>query len=155
MEIKYGVVPIDEFKNAPAIEVFQKMIDGKLPAPPIARPFDFLLTEISHGRAVFSGRPTENFLNPLGTVHGGYIATLLDSAMACAVHSTQPAGKGSTSIELKINFIRPVPINKGVFRAEGNLISIGRQIGVADGKLIDESGKVFAHGTTTCMIFDL
>lgn len=150
-----GLIPVEVWKQLPAIEVFRKMIAGELPGPPIAKHFDYTLSEIDHGRAVFTGRPNEHFYNPLGTIHGGFIATLLDSAMACAVHSTLPAGKGTTSVELKINFIRPVFGKTGALHAVGEVINAGRQIGVAEGKLVDDEGKIYAHGTTTCMNFDL
>lgn len=131
------------------------MIAGELPQPPIAEQFDFYLAEIENGRAVFSGVPKEDFYNPLGTAHGGYIATLLDSAMACAVHSTLEAGRGSTSVEIKINFTRPLYERAGKLEAIGETINVGKQIATAEGKLIDANGRLYAHGTTTCFIFDL
>ena len=112
-DAKFGTIPLDVWRKQSALEIFKKMIAGKLPQPPIARQFDFYLSEIETGRAVFAGAPKAEFYNPLGTAHGGYIATLLDSAMACAVHSTLEAGRGTTSVEIKINFTRPLYARAG------------------------------------------
>ncbi len=137
------------------IDVFRKMIGRELPAPPIGETFDFLLSEIEHGRAVFEGKAHAKFYNPLATTHGGFITTLLDSAMACAIHSTLDAGKGSTSVEIKVNFVRPIFEKTGTLKAVGEIVNVGRQIASAEGRLLDENGKLYAHGTTTCFIFDL
>lgn len=153
--IEYGLIPLEIWKKEKAIDVFRKMVLRELPAPPIGESFDFLLTEIENGRAVFEGKPSGKFYNPLGTIHGGFIATLLDSAMACAIHSTLEAGKASTSIEIKVNFVRPVFEKTGNLKAVGEIVNVGRQIASAEGKLIGEDGKLYAHGTTTCFIFDL
>ena len=154
-EGEYGLVSYEIWKQEKPIEVFRKMIARELPAPPISGSFDFTLSEIEPGRAIFSGYAKEDFYNPLGTVHGGFISTLLDSAMACAIHSTLEAGKGSTSVEIKINFVRPIFEKTGALRAIGEVINVGKQIASAEGKLVDENGKIYAHGTTTCFIFDL
>ncbi len=154
-KIEYGLVSYEIWKQEKPIDVFRKMIARELPAPPISQHFDFTLSEIEHGRAVFEGHAKEEFYNPLGTVHGGFISTLLDSAMACAIHSTLEAGKGSTSIEIKINFVRPIFEKTGKLFAVGETINVGKQLASAEGKLLDENGKLYAHGTTTCFIFDL
>lgn len=154
-EVTYGLIPMEIWRTEKPIEVFRKMIARELPAPPIGETFEFLLTEIEHGRAVFEGDPYAKFYNPLETIHGGFITTLLDSAMACAIHSTLEVGKGSTSIEIKVNFVRPIYEKTGTLRAIGETINVGRQIATADGKLIGADGKLYAHGTTTCFIFDL
>jgi len=153
--IKYGLIPIEIWRTEKPIDVFRKMIARELPAPPIGESFDFLLTQIETGRAVFEGKPHGKFYNPLGTIHGGFITTLLDSAMACAIHSTLEAGKGSTSVEIKVNFVRPIFEKTGSLRAVGETVNVGRQIASAEGKLIGADGKLYAHGTTTCFIFDL
>ena len=153
--INYGLIPLEIWKTEKPIEVFRKMVTRELPAPPIGESFDFLLTEIENGRAVFEGAPHGKFYNPLGTIHGGFICTLLDSAMACAIHSTLDAGKGSTSVEIKVNFVRPIFEKTGSLKAVGEIINVGRQIASAEGKLIGADGKIYAHGTTTCFIFDL
>lgn len=154
-DIKYGLIPHEIWKDEKALEVFQKIIRGELPMPPISESFDFLVTEISDGRVVFEGTPHKKFYNPLGTIHGGFISTLLDSAMATSIHSTLDAGKGLTSIEIKINFSRPIFEETGTIRAVGETIHVGKTIAAAEGKLIDADGKLYAHGTTSCYIFDL
>lgn len=154
-EIKYGLIPLEVWKREKPLDVFRKMIARELPAPPIAESFDFLLTEIENGRAVFEGEPHAKFYNPLGTIHGGFICTLLDSAMACAIHSTLEAGRGSTSVEIKVNFVRPIFEKTGALKAVGEVVNAGRQIASAEGKLIGADGKLYAHSTTTCFIFDL
>ena len=154
-DIKYGLIPLEIWRTEKPLDVFRRMIARQLPAPPIGESFDFLLKEIESGRAVFEGKPHGKFYNPLGTIHGGFITTLLDSAMACAIHSTLEAGKGSTSVEIKVNFVRPIFEQTGNLRAVGETVNVGRQIASAEGKLIGADGKLYAHGTTTCFIFDL
>ena len=153
--IKYGLIPMETWRAEKPLDVFRKMIGRELPAPPIGEHFDFTMSEIGAGRAVFEGKPHGKFYNPLGTVHGGFITTLLDSAMACAIHSTLDAGRGSTSVEIKVNFVRPIFEKTGTLRAVGEVVNVGKQIASAEGKLLDENGKLYAHGTTTCFIFDI
>ena len=155
VERTHGLIGFDIWKTEKPLEIFRKIASGEYPAPPISEHFDFGLAEVENGRVVFEGEPHAKFYNPLATIHGGFISTLLDSAMACAIHTTLDAGKGSTSVELKINFVRPVFEKTGTLRAVGEIINVGRQIASAQGKLIDASGKLYAHGTTTCFIFDL
>jgi uncharacterized protein (TIGR00369 family) len=121
---------------------------------PIAQTLDFLLVEARHGHAAFQGRPRFAHYNPLGTVHGGWFATLLDSAVGCAVHSTLPADKAYTTLELKLNIVRALTEAVPVVRAEGRLIHGGRQVATAEGRLVGPDGKLYAHATTTCLIFD-
>ncbi|HUQ49410.1 MAG TPA: PaaI family thioesterase, partial [Terriglobales bacterium] len=135
------------------MELLQAIIAGKLPAPAIARTLNYRLTEISPGHAVFTGTPTTDHYNPLSTVHGGYIATLLDSAMGCSVHSKLVAGQSYTTLEFKVNFVRPVLATTGEVRAEGTLIHLGKRSATSEGRLLDASGKLYAHATTTCLIF--
>jgi len=113
---------------------------------------DFQLVELEEGRAVFAVDPAEYHYNPIGVVHGGLAATLLDSAMGCAVHSMLPAGTGYTTLELKVNFIRAMTAETGRVRAEGKLIHLGSRTATAEGRVIDESGKLYAQATTTCLI---
>jgi uncharacterized protein (TIGR00369 family) len=129
--------------------------DGDLPPPPIATLLEFQIVEIEEGRVVFAATPDGRVYNPLGTVHGGYVCTLLDSCMGCAVHSTLKAGQGYTSVELKVNFVRPLSEATGEVRAEGKVLSAGRQIATAEGRLVDARGRLLAHGTTTCLLFPL
>lgn len=133
-------------------EFLQKIVSGELPRPPLASLMDFQIVELEEGRAVFAVHPAEYHYNPIGVVHGGLAATLLDSAMGCAVHSMLPSGSGYTTLELKVNFIRAMTKETGRVRAEGKLIHLGGRTATAEGRVIDESGKLYAHATTTCLI---
>jgi uncharacterized protein (TIGR00369 family) len=106
------------------------------------------------GVAVFQGKPMLRHYNPLGTVHGGWFCTLLDSALGCAVHTTLPAGKGYTTLEIKVNMVRPLTDAVPLVRAEGKVIHAGRQVATAEGQIVGPDGKIYAHATTTCLIFD-
>ena len=139
-------------RTLPGIEFLRKIVSGELPAPPIAYALDYALLEVEQGSAVFGIQPAESHYNPIGMVHGGIPCTLLDSAMGCAVHSTLPAGVGYTTLELKVNIIKAIGKDTGFLRAEGKLIHAGRSTAVAEGRLVDEAGKLYAHATTTCMI---
>jgi uncharacterized protein (TIGR00369 family) len=150
-----GVTPIEDVRALSGIEFLQGMLQGRFPPPPIARATDMILYRVEPGMAIFQGTPGFRFYNPLGTVHGGWISTLLDSCMGCAIHSMLDRGQGYTTAELKINFVRPVFDKTGPLRAEGRVIHFGRQIATSDGKLVDESGKLYAHGTTTCLLFPM
>ncbi|HKD25205.1 MAG TPA: PaaI family thioesterase [Xanthobacteraceae bacterium] len=137
------------------LDVLQRIADGRLPAPPIAVLLGFRPVEIENGRAVFAATPDARLYNPIGSVHGGYAATLLDTCMACAVHSTLKAGQGYTTVELKVNFVRPLSADTGEVRAEGKIIHLGRQIATAEGRLTDARGRLLAHATTTCLVWRL
>jgi uncharacterized protein (TIGR00369 family) len=115
----------------------------------------FRLIEVAEGRALFEGLPSNAFYNPIGSVHGGFAATLLDSCMGCAVHSTLPAGRGYATLEIKVNLIRPLSGSTGPVRAEGRIIHSGRTTATSEGRLTDAQGKLYAHGTTTCAVFAL
>ena len=154
-ETNFGLIPHEVWREKDSLEIFQKMIAGELPQPPIAETLDFRLAKIESGRAEFVGQSKTNYYNPLGTTHGGYIATLLDSAMGCAIQSTLAAGKGSTSLEFKVNFVRPIFEQTGRLKAVGEIINAGKQIVTAEAKLVDEAGKLYAHATTTCFVFAL
>ena len=134
------------------MEFLQKIVAGELPPPPIASLLDFELVELSEGHAIFAVVPKEYHYNPMGVVHGGLAATLLDSAIGCAVHSTLPAGAGYTTLEIKVNFVRPITADTGRVRAEAKLIHVGGRTATAEGRVIDEAGKLYAHATTTCLI---
>jgi len=134
------------------IDFLRKIAAGELPQPPIAYTLDYALLEVEPGRAVFGFKPAEIHYNPIGMVHGGIPCTLLDSAMGCAVHSTLPTGVGYTTLELKVNIVKAIGKDTGFLRAEAKLIHAGRSTAVAEGRLVDEAGKLYAHATTTCMI---
>jgi uncharacterized protein (TIGR00369 family) len=150
-----GVTPLEQVRRTSGIEFLQGMLQGRYPPPPIAGAADMILYRVEPGLAIFQGIPGFRFYNPLGTVHGGWISTLLDSCMGCAVHSMLERGQGFTTAELKINFVRPIFDKNGPLRAEGRVIHFGRQIATSEGKLVDERGKLYAHGTTTCLIFPM
>jgi uncharacterized protein (TIGR00369 family) len=149
-----GVPRPEQVAGKTGMQVFEAMFAGELPYPPIGETLDFLPVEIEPGRAVFQGRPQFRHYNPLGTVHGGWIATLLDSCVGCAVHSTLPAGKAYTTAELKINYVRPVTTRTPLLRAVGNVIHVGGRMATAEGRLVGPDGKLYAHASTTCFIFD-
>jgi len=137
------------------LALFQAMLRGELPVAHIARTLDFLLIGAERGKAVFQGTPREAHLNPMGTVHGGWFATLLDSALGCAVHSALPQGKAYTTLELKVNMIRALTPRVQRVRAEGQVIHVGGQTATADARLVGPDGKLYAHASTTCLVFDL
>ncbi|HEV2570552.1 MAG TPA: PaaI family thioesterase [Beijerinckiaceae bacterium] len=148
-----AVLPPDQLTARPGLDLLKDMIAGKIPGPPIAHTLNFTLVEVENGQVVFEGEPQFSFYNPLGTVHGGWTATLLDSAMACAVHSTLAAGQGYTTLEFKLNCVRPITKDTGLVRCEGKVINVGRTIATSEGRLIDSKGRLLAHGTETCLIF--
>ncbi|MVM36166.1 hotdog fold thioesterase [Spirosoma sp. HMF4905] len=135
------------------IEYLKGMMDGLYPAPAIANTLDMRLESVEEGKAIFSIVPQEFHYNPIGAVHGGVFCTMLDSALACAIHSTLPIGTGYTTLELKVNFIRPLTIKTGKVLAIGTLVHPGRSVATAEGRIVDEQGKLYAHATTTCMLF--
>lgn len=145
----------ETLKSMSGLEFLSAIRDGRLPQPPIARVLGFRLIEIEHSRALFEGRPTADHYNPIGSVHGGYAATLLDSCMGCAVQSTLPRGTGYTTLEFKVSLVRAITVDTGPVRAEGKVLTVGRRIGTAEGRLVDGAGKLLAHATTTCLILEL
>jgi len=149
-----GVARPEQVAGLTGLQFFQAIFDGQLPPPPIGETMDFLPIEMSAGRAVFQGTPLLRHYNPLGSVHGGWIATLLDSCVGCAVHTTLPAGKAYTTAELKINYVRAVTQRVPLLRAIGSVIHIGSRMGTAEGRLVGPDGKLYAHASTTCFIFD-
>mgnify|MGYP001199996360 CR=1 FL=1 len=136
------------------LEYLQRVFERKLPPPPIAVTLGFSGAEIEEGRAVFVAEPGEHLYNPIGVVHGGFAMTMLDSSMGCAVQSMLQAGEGYTSLDTSVNFVRPITVETGRVRCEGKVIHRGGRVATAEGRLIAEStGKLLAHGTTTCLIF--
>ncbi len=153
-EIVYGVASREQLAGKSGLEIFQAMLAGELPAPPISKTLDFILVEAEHGRVAFQGRPGIAHYNPMGAVHGGWFATLLDSALGCAVASTLPAGKAYTTAELKVNIVRPLSDKVPFVRAESRIIHGGNRMATADARLTGADGKLYAHGSTTCFVFD-
>ena len=148
----FGVSSMDQIKQLSGLDMLRAMIAGDLPAPPIAEPLGFRLIEAEKGTAVFEGTPGPHLLNPLGSVHGGYALTLIDSACGCAVHSELDAGIGYTTVETKVNFTRAIDPEGGPVRCEGRVLSRGRQIATAEAQLRSADGKLLAHGTSTLII---
>jgi uncharacterized protein (TIGR00369 family) len=137
------------------LEYIRAILEGRLPPPPMAVTMDFALAAAEQGKAVFRSRAAEFLYNPIGVVHGGFAMTLLDSAMGVAIHTTLAKGERYTTLETKVNFVRPVTIETGAVRCEATVIHRGRRVATAEGRLIAESsGKLLAHGTTTCLIED-
>lgn len=153
----WDATPVDPalLASLPGIEIIRRIARGDLPPPSMAATLGMELPEeeITEGAVVFCGRPGDHVLNPLGTVHGGFAATLLDSAMGCAVHTLLPPGVGYGTVELKVNFLRPILRDAGLVRVEGRVINAGRTLHLAEGRLIgQEDGRLYAHGTATCMV---
>lgn len=150
-----GVARPEQVAGMSGLQTLQAMLRGELPYPPIARTLDFQLMEVGEGRAVFQGTPGPSHLNPMGGVHGGWYATLLDSALGCAVHTMMPPGRGYTTAELGVNLVRAIGPKVQRVRAEGKVLHCGRQLATAEARLVGPDGTLYAHGTTTCLVFEL
>ena len=150
-----GVARRDQVAGLSGLEMLQAMLRGELPFPPIARTLDFQLVEVSSGRAVFQGTPGPGHLNPMGSIHGGWYATLLDSALGCAVNTMMPVGRGYTTAELGVNLVKGIGKDVQRVRAEGKVLHCGRQLATAEGRLYGPDGTLYAHATTTCLVFEL
>lgn len=149
----FGIIPHEDIAHFTGLELLQRVVDGIYPAPPIAARLNFVLSEVAPGRAVFRGLPGARHLNPLGTVHGGWAAAVLDSALGCAVHTLLEKGEAYTTAEFKVNLIRPITPRTGEVACEGRVIHRGRTLAVSEATLKDGSGKLLAFGTETCSIF--
>jgi uncharacterized protein (TIGR00369 family) len=149
----YGTVTADIQKAMSGLEFVQGLVDGTLPLNTIAETLGYDVTEVERGRVVVEVTPNRTHLNPSGTVHGGLAATLLDSCMGLAVQSMLEKGVGQTTVEFKISLVRPITPDTGLIKAEGFVLNCGRRIGTAEGRITDAEGRLLAHGTTTCLIF--
>lgn len=150
----FGVAP-SRGQGSTGLAFMQAMMRGEVPAPPISRTLDFVLVEVDAGRAVFQGTPQEAHYNPLGGVHGGWFATLLDSALGCAVHTVMPPGRAYTTAELHVNLVRGLSTRVPRVRAEGRVLHAGRQLATAEARLFGPDGTLYAHGSTTCLVFEI
>lgn len=150
----YGTVAADRRKEMSGLQFVQGLVDGTLPLNTIARTLGYDVTEAENGRVIVTATPNDTHLNPAGTVHGGFAATLLDSCMGLAIWSTLEKGVGQTTLEFKISLVRPITPETGLIRAEGIVLNRGRRVGTAEGRITDGKGRLLAHGTTTCLIFD-
>lgn len=148
-----SVDAIEARRKMSGIEYLRKMIAGELPRTPMSQLINFKLVEVSAGRAVLTIEADERYYNGLGISHGGMAATLLDSALGCAVNSLMPAGKIFTTLEMKINYVRPIRRETGIVRCEANVIHTGSRVATAEGRIVDGEGKTYAHATATCMLF--
>jgi len=150
-----GVATPAQVAARSGLELMRAMLAGELPYAPIAKTLDFMLLEVDEGRALFQGTPGPAHFNPMGTVHGGWYATLLDSALGCAVHTMLPAGRAYTTAEFGVNLVRAIGAKAPRVRAEGKVIHCGRQLATAEARLVGPDGTLYAHATTTCLVFDL
>jgi uncharacterized protein (TIGR00369 family) len=150
-----GIAHPDQLKGRSGLQMMQAMLAGEIPFAPIAHTLDFILLEVAEGRAVFQGTPGPAHLNPMGTVHGGWFATLLDSALGCAVHTMMPPGRAYTTAELSVNLVRALTPKVERVRAEGKVVHCGRQLATAEARLVGPDGTLYAHATTACLVFEL
>ncbi len=146
--------PADSESASSGLEFLRAMLDGTIPEPPICSTLGFRMTAAEEGRTVFEGEPAEFHYNPFGSVHGGFYAAILDSAFGTAVLLTLGPGAGFTTLEFKINLVRPMYADTGTVRAEAWIVHQGSRMATAEGRLVDASGKLYAHGNSTCMVFD-
>jgi uncharacterized protein (TIGR00369 family) len=149
-----GLAKPEDLLGKTGLEQMTALLEGHTPYPHITDTMDFCLVEIGEGRAVFQGTPQLKHYNPLGSVHGGWYATLLDSAVGCAIHTTMPVGKAYTTAELSVNIVRAASHKSGPLRAIGTVLHTGRQLATAEGRIVGADGKLYAHATTTCLVFD-
>lgn len=150
-----GVATREQIAHLSGLQQMQAMLRGELPYATIAKTLDFLVVEVGEGTAIFQGTPRAEFFNPMGTVHGGWFATLLDSALGCSVHTRLAPGQGYTTAELGINMVKAITPKVQRVRAEGRVIHCGRQLATAEARLVGPDGTLYAHATTTCLVFDL
>ncbi len=150
-----GVADPAYVRSRSGLEWMQDLLQGRSPTPTVSQTLDFLLVEVAPGQAVFQGAPGRGHLNPMGTVHGGWYATLLDSALGCAVHTLMPAGRGYTTTDLGVKLIKALTPKVQRVRAEGRVLHCGRQLATAEARLVGPDGTLYAHATTSCLVFDL
>jgi uncharacterized protein (TIGR00369 family) len=153
MSKTYGTVSADRRNEMSGLDFVRGLVDGTLPLNTIAQTLGYDVSEAESGRVVVTAEPGGSHLNPAGTVHGGFAATLLDSCMGLAVQSTLEKGVGQTTLEFKISLLRPITPETGAIKAEGIVLTRGRRVGTAEGRITDNKGRLLAHGTTTCLIF--
>jgi uncharacterized protein (TIGR00369 family) len=150
-----GVAKLEQVAGKSGLELMQAMLRGEIPYPTISVTMDFALISASPGEAIFQGTPDSRHMNPMGTVHGGWYATLLDSAVGCAVHTMMPPGRGYTTAELSVNLVRGAVPGKEPLRVIGKVLHCGKQLATAEGRIVDAAGKLYAHATTTCLVFEM
>jgi uncharacterized protein (TIGR00369 family) len=151
----FGVIPIETLRSMSGLDLLQGIAAGRLPQAPLAKTLDFRLVEALPGEVTFIGHPADPHYNPIGSVHGGYAATLLDSCMSCAVQTTMTTGMGYTTLEFRVHLVRAMTRDSGPVRAIGKVVHPGQRVATAEGRILDRDGRLVAHGTTTCFIFAL
>src|SRR5436853_4921709 len=154
-EVKYGVTPPEVMASMAGIDFVRAIFDGSLPAPPIMQTIEPFDSSAEPGLVVIHSIPGFRHYNPIGSVHGGYAATLLDSVMGLAIHTMLPAGTGYTTLEFKISFIRSMTSDTGPVRSEGRTLNVGRRTATAEARVTDAKGRLLAHATTTCLVFEI
>jgi uncharacterized protein (TIGR00369 family) len=154
-KVEYGVTPTQVMASMSGIDFVRAMFAGKLPAPPIMQTVEPFDSSAEPGVVAFHSIPGFRHYNPIGSVHGGYAATLLDSAMGLAVHSMLPPGTGYTTLEFKLSFIRGMTKDSGAVRSEGRTLHVGRRTATAEARITDSKGRLVAHATTTCLVFEI
>lgn len=147
-----GALPLDRIAAMSGLQIFEDMLAGRLPAPPIMVTLDISMREVERGRTIFVGTPGPSVMNPQGTVHGGWISTILDTALSCAVHTDLAPGEVYTTTSLTVNMVRPLMPDGAEAVCEGRLVHRGRRLATADGTLVDSRGKLIAHASVACMI---
>ena len=145
---------VEARRTMSGLEFFRKMLAGEMPPPPMIDLLGIRLAEVEAGRVVFTAQCEERFYNGTGVAHGGFAATILDTALGCAINTLAPAGKTFTTLEIKINYTRPLTSDVGPLRCEARAIHVGSRVGTAEGRVVDAKGKLYAHGTTTCILFE-
>ena len=150
-----GVARQDQVAGKTGLEVMQGLLSGELPYASIAKTLDFVLIEVSTGQAIFQGSPGLNHMNPLGTVHGGWFATLLDSALGCAGHTMMPPGRGYTTADLSVKLVKALTPKVQRVRAIGQVVHCGRQLATAEARLVGPDGTLYAHASTACLVFEM
>ncbi len=151
---KFGSIPLELLASVQGLELCQRMIAGELPAPTMARALNFHMAEAEKGRVVFWGRPLDEHYNPSGVVHGGWAGAILDSALGCCVWTQVPVGMAYTTVEFKVHLVRPITDQTGEVFADARVVHMGRKIATSEATLKTTDGKLLAHGTETCAIFD-
>ena len=154
-KIEYGVTPTEILASMTGIDFVRAIFDGKLPAPPIMQTIEPFDSTAEPGIVVMHSTPGFRHYNPIGSVHGGYAATLLDSVMGLAVHTMLPPGTGYTTLEFKISFIKGMTEDTGAVRSEGRTLNVGRRTATAEARITDSKGRLLAHATTTCLVFEI
>ena len=145
---------VEARRSMSGLEFFKKMLAGEMPPPPMVDLLGIRLVEVEAGRVVFTARAEERFYNGTGVAHGGFAATLLDTALGCAINSAMPAGRRFTTLELKVNLTRPLTREAGLLRCEANVVHVGGRTATSEGRITDRNGKLYAHGTTTCIVVE-